>query len=60
MPPAPPVDPHRDHLRRLRAELTATAGMIERGAIAVTESVKLLRRLDGRAAAQPGGKADAP
>ena len=42
---------HHVHLQRLRAGLAGTGAMIERGALAFSESVELLNRLDGRAAA---------
>ena len=54
----PPIDPHREHLRRLRAGLTLTAGMIKTAAAAFHDSVELLRRLDGRATAQPDGNTE--
>jgi hypothetical protein len=54
----PPLDPHREQLRRLRAGLTLTAVAIRGGAAAVIDSVKLLNQLDGRAVVQSDGKAD--
>ena len=50
----PPDIQDREHLRRLTAGLTLTRELIHSGAAAFTESVKLLNRLGGRAAAPPG------
>ena len=51
---------YREHLRRLRTGLTLTAMAIQSGAAAFRESVKLLNRLDGRAAARGDGNTDGP
>ena len=53
-----PNDQHREHLRRLRAELAFTAVIIKHGAAAITGSVELLNRLDGRTMAQADGSAE--